>query len=91
MTGNEDFSAKVTIRSRVDVLQTIKENLIENELMVFWRYNQVGHFIEWAEKWEFLGQLIHYLLQRKIRTSKKREIWFAVGGKLLRFSLKDVV
>ena len=74
MTGNVDFLTKVTSRSRVDVLQTIKENLNENGLMVFQRYNQLGHFIEWPEKWELSGLLVHYLLQRKIKTSKKQEI-----------------
>ena len=33
--------------------------------------------------------MVHYLLQRKLKTSKKQEIWLAVGGKLIRFSLKE--
>ena len=89
MDRNVDFSAKVTIRSRVDVLRTIKDNLNENELRVFRRYSQLGQFIDWADKWDFSGQLVHYLLQRKIKTSKQRELWFAIGGKPLRFSMKE--
>ena len=33
--------------------------------------------------------MVHYLLQRKLKTSKTQEIWFAVGGKPIRFSLKE--
>ena len=89
MTGNASFPAKITIRSRVDVLRTIKDNLNANELSVFRTYTQLGHFIDWPEKWVFSGQLVHYLLQRKLKTSKTQEIWFAVGGKPIRFSLKE--
>ena len=33
--------------------------------------------------------MVHYLLQRKLKISKKQEIWFAVRGKPIRFSLKE--
>ena len=33
--------------------------------------------------------MVHYLLQRKLKTSKKLEIWFVVGEKPIRFSLKE--
>ena len=70
-------------------LRTIKENLNANELSIFRTYSQLGHFIDWPQKWDFSGQLVHYVLQRKLKTSKTQEIWFAVGGKPIRFSLKE--
>ena len=43
------------------------------------------------EKWDFLGQLVHYVLGKKLKTSKKQEIWYVVGGKPIRLSLKEFV
>ena len=38
---------------------------------------------------KFSGQLVHNLLLRQIKSPTKSEMWFAVGGKTLRFSIQE--
>ena len=76
----------------------IKDNLEAWELEMF-RASCFGHFLnlnrEWTERGKqekrntFAGQYVHFLLLRRMRIPKKKEIWFLVEGKPARFSIKD--
>ncbi|KAL5549932.1 hypothetical protein UlMin_000108 [Ulmus minor] len=78
------------------ILAEIKEKLDDWELDLFWR-SCFGHFLDLELEWleggktgkrnTFAGQLVHFLLLRRMRTSKKKEMWFLVEGKPARFSL----
>ncbi|PHT99067.1 hypothetical protein BC332_32060 [Capsicum chinense] len=42
----------------------------------------------WHKK--FCGQIVHYLLQRRVSRSKKKEVWFIIEGKPIRFGMKEL-
>ena len=62
----EYFSAKVTIRSKMAILEEIQIWLTEEEKTVFRSYPQLGHFIDLPIGGAFSGALAHNLLLRKI-------------------------
>ena len=80
------------------ILAEIKEKLDDWELDLF-RRSCYGHFLDFEPEWleggktgkrnTFAGQLVHFLLLRRMRTSKKKEMWFLVEGKPARFSLTE--
>ena len=80
------------------ILAEIKEKLDDWELDLF-RRSCFGHFLDLEPEWleggktgkrnTFAGQLVHFLLLRRMRTSKKKEMWFLVEGKPARFSLTE--
>ena len=82
------------------VLRDIKETLEDWELEIF-RETCFGHFIDldmhWTEGGQknakrntFAGQYVHFLMMRHVRCSKRRELWFLVEGKPVRFFHKGV-
>ncbi|GMN58449.1 hypothetical protein TIFTF001_027543 [Ficus carica] len=88
---SEYFSAKVTVRSKMAILEEIQIWLTEEEKTVFRSYPQLGPFIDLPIEGEFFGALAHNLLLKKTLCQKDHEVWFLIEGKPLRFSLNEFV
>ncbi|KAK0585747.1 hypothetical protein LWI29_033451 [Acer saccharum] len=83
----EHFPAKINSTSSVAAVKCIKEKLTEAQLSLF-RTTCFGKLLEMND-FKFSGQLVHNLLLRQIQSPVKSEMWFAVGGKRLRFSIQE--
>lgn len=85
----EDFPGKISIRSKLNVIQNIHNWLTERERVWFRRYPQLGRLIDLPTKGNFSGALMHHLLLRRMECQKEHEVWFSAEGKPLRFSLNE--
>ncbi|KAK0574579.1 hypothetical protein LWI29_025748 [Acer saccharum] len=83
----EHFPAKINSTSSVAAVKCIKEKLTEAQLSLF-RTTCFGKLLEMNDL-KFSGQLVHNLLLRQIQSPVKSEMWFAVGGNRLRFSIQE--
>ncbi|KAM3378997.1 hypothetical protein P3S68_011410 [Capsicum galapagoense] len=39
----------------------------------------------------FCARIVHYLLQRRVSSSKEKEVWFIIEGNPIRFGMKEFV
>ena len=85
--ATEHFPAKINSTSSTAAVKCIKEKLTEAQLSLF-RITCFGKLLEMNDL-KFSGQLVHNLLLRQIQSPVKSEMWFAVGGKTLRFSIQE--
>ena len=86
---SEYFSAKVTVRSKMAILEDIQIWLTEEDKTIFRSYPQLGPFIDLLIRGKFFGALAHNLLLRKSVCQKNHEVWFLIEGKPLRLSLNE--
>ncbi|GMN51340.1 hypothetical protein TIFTF001_020493 [Ficus carica] len=88
---SEYFSAKVTVRSKMTILEDIQKWLTEEDKTIFRSYPQLGPLIDLPIGGEFFSALAHNLLLRKTVYQKDHEVLFLIEGKPLRFSLNESV
>ncbi|KAI9161277.1 hypothetical protein LWI28_015966 [Acer negundo] len=85
--GAEHFPGKINSTSSTAAIKCIKEKLTEAQLSLF-RTTCFGKLLDMNDL-KFSGQLVHHLLLRQIPSPDKSEMWFAIGGKRLRFSIQE--
>ncbi|KAM3398798.1 hypothetical protein P3S68_002314 [Capsicum galapagoense] len=84
------FPTKISIRSRMAAYREFKEILVNQELKKRFKRSYFGHLRNLPEHLKFNGQLVHYLLLRRIKNDKMRhEMWFYVNNKPNCFGLKE--
>ncbi|KAK0604257.1 hypothetical protein LWI29_013821 [Acer saccharum] len=83
----EHFLVKINSTSSMAAIKLIKEKLTEAQLSLF-RTTCFGKLLE-MNNLKFSRQLVHNLLLKQIQSPVKSEMWFAVGGKTLRFSIQE--
>ncbi|XP_024028424.1 uncharacterized protein LOC112093705 [Morus notabilis] len=86
---HEYFLVKITMKSKMEALEVIRQNLDPETEMPILRGSVLGHLILMSENMMYFGVLTHYLLLRQIETEKKHELWFLVNRKLARFGMKE--
>ncbi|KAI9185171.1 hypothetical protein LWI28_004985 [Acer negundo] len=85
--GAEHFPGKINSTSSTAAVKCIKEKLTEAQLSLF-HTTCFGKLLDMNDL-KFSGQLVHHLLLRQIPSPDKSEMWFAIGGKRLRFSIQE--
>ncbi|KAM3376205.1 hypothetical protein P3S68_014920 [Capsicum galapagoense] len=70
--------------------QEFKQILVDQELKKRFKRSCFGHLRNLPEHLKFNGQLVHYLLLRRIKNDKMHhEMWFCVNNKPVCFDLKE--
>ncbi|XP_024030942.1 uncharacterized protein LOC112094407 [Morus notabilis] len=85
----EYFPVKVTMKSKIEALEVIRQNLDPETKMPIFKESAFGHLISMSESMIYFGVLTHYLLLRQIEIEKKYELWFMVNGKPTRFGMRE--
>ncbi|KAM3357129.1 hypothetical protein P3S68_023843 [Capsicum galapagoense] len=84
------FPAKISVRSRMAAYPEFKQILVDQELKKRFKWSCFGHFRNLTEHLKFNGQLVYYLLLRRVKNDKIRhEMWFCVNNKPAYFGLKE--
>ena len=86
-----NFPVKVTIRSSTSIAKNIQCCLTNEDKKLFRRYRQLGCLLDLSNTGKFFGALAYQLLLRKVDCQKEHKVQFLVEGKLLRFSLNELV
>lgn len=85
----EYFPVKVTMKSKIEALEVIRQSLDPEIEMPIFKESAFGHFISMSENMTYCGVLTHYLLLRQIETRKRHELWFKVNGTATRFGMRE--
>ncbi|KAM3380898.1 hypothetical protein P3S68_006471 [Capsicum galapagoense] len=86
----ESFSAKISVKSRMAAYREFKQILVDQELKKRFKRSCFGHLRNLPEHLKFNGQLVHYLLLRRVKNDKiHHEMWFCVNNKSACFGLKE--
>ncbi|XP_024026983.1 uncharacterized protein LOC112093193 [Morus notabilis] len=85
----EYFPVKVTMKSKIEAFEVIRQNLDPETEMPIFKEFAFGHFISMSENMIYFGVLTHYLLLRQIKIKKSHELWFMVNGTTTRFGMRE--
>ncbi|KAM3377610.1 hypothetical protein P3S68_010023 [Capsicum galapagoense] len=84
------FSANISVRSRMTTYREFKQILVDQELKKRFKRSCFRHLRNLPEHLKFNGQLVHYLLLRRVKNDKMRhEMWFCINNKPVCFGLKE--
>ncbi|CAI9764566.1 unnamed protein product [Fraxinus pennsylvanica] len=81
--------ATITTRCRLQIVHDVWEKLDTNYQKKL-RESCFGSLLRLRDI-RLASQIIHQLLLRKLKTGKKEEVWFKIGGKRTRFGLEEFV
>ena len=84
----DSFYGRININCRQLFIHEIENRLSPTD----WRMIEDGIFgnvIKIPKQVSFSSQLVHAVLFRQLKTKKKRETWYGVGEKQIRFSIKE--
>ncbi|XP_062075794.1 uncharacterized protein LOC133779912 [Humulus lupulus] len=76
---NEHFTSRVSVAYRIQVLRNIRSLLCYEDLEAF-TASCFGHLLKLIDLAKSSGQLIHFLLQRRVQTNKENELWFDIDN-----------
>ena len=85
---NEHFTSRVSIAYRIQVLRNIRSLLCYEDLEAF-TASCFGHLLKLIDLAKSSGQLIHFLLQRRLQTNKEIELLFDIDSQPVRFSMHE--
>ncbi|XP_024023477.1 uncharacterized protein LOC112092213 [Morus notabilis] len=83
------FPVKVTMKSKIEALEVIRQNLDPETEMPIFKESAFGHFISMSENMIYFGVLTQYLLLRRIETKKRHELSFMVNGTTTKFGMGE--
>ncbi|KAM3361225.1 hypothetical protein P3S68_016079 [Capsicum galapagoense] len=66
------FPTKISVRSRITAYREFKQILVDQELKKRFKRSCFGHLRNLLEHLKFNGQLVHYLLLRRVKNDKMR-------------------
>ncbi|XP_059306544.1 uncharacterized protein LOC132057987 [Lycium ferocissimum] len=92
LEDEDHFDGLVSILSRWDVVKIIQYYLEKEKVYNQFMNSCFGCLLKVnLENWNknFCGQIVHYLLQRRVVSLKKKEVWFIIDGKPIRFGMKE--
>ncbi|XP_062093599.1 uncharacterized protein LOC133799616 [Humulus lupulus] len=87
---NEHFTSPVSVAYRIQVLRNIRSLLCYEDLEAS-TASCSSHLLKLIDLAKSSGQLIHFLLQRRVQTNKENELWFDIDSQLVRFSMHEFV
>ena len=82
------FKAKINQHSRMPLLVNIDNRLSESH----WKRltdSPLGGIARLGTRVQFSGQLVHYVLQRQLKTKKENETWYKIYDAVVRFSIAE--
>ncbi|KAM3399034.1 hypothetical protein P3S68_002550 [Capsicum galapagoense] len=86
----ESFPVKISVRSRMTAYRDFQQVLVDQELKKRFKRSYFGHLRNLSEHLKFNGQLVYYLLLRRVKNDKMRhEMWFCVNNKPACFVTKS--
>ncbi|KAM3357135.1 hypothetical protein P3S68_023849 [Capsicum galapagoense] len=86
----ESFPTKIPVRSRMAAYREFQKILVDQELKKRYKQSYFGHLRNLPKHLKFNGQLVHYLLLRRVKNDKMcHEMWFCFNNKSAYFGLKE--
>ena len=82
------FKAKINQHSRMALLVNIDNRLSESH----WKRltdSPLGGIARLGTRVQFSGQLVHYVLQRQLKSKKENETWYKIHEAVVRFSIAE--